>query len=269
VSKASKRERQRQNREARREYEEQLHRRRRRMRSIRNFGFLLIPVLILGVVLALTNSSDNSASSAVTCKKVSTPPAKQVTVSAPTQTTIDPNQQYTATIDTSCGPITVALAAKDAPVSVNSFVYLANQSYYNDLAFVRAAKTGVVQAGSATQDNGGEPPYKVQGEVPKTTPPYPIGTVAMAKTPSDPAGTAGSQFFIVTGNGFVNLPSDYALLGKVTKGLDVAKKIQSFAPSSGDGPLTTPVVINTVTISTGSAGTTTTTAAATTTTAAP
>jgi peptidyl-prolyl cis-trans isomerase B (cyclophilin B) len=261
VSKASKRERQRQNREARREFEETLHRRRRRMRSLRNFAFLLVPVLILGAVLALTNSSSSSdKSSAVTCKKVSTPPAKQVTVSAPTQTTIDPNQQYTATIDTSCGPITVALAAKDAPVSVNSFVYLANQSYYNDLAFVRAAKTGVVQAGSATQDNGGEPPYKVQGEVPKATPPYPIGTVAMAKTPSDPAGTAGSQFFIVTGNGFVNLPADYALLGKVTKGLDVAKKIQSFAPSSGDGPLTTPVVINGITIST---GTTTTTAPAT------
>jgi peptidyl-prolyl cis-trans isomerase B (cyclophilin B) len=272
VSKAAKRERQRQNRDARREYEEQIAKRRRRMRSIRNFAFLLIPFVIIFAVIALTNSSDssdkNKSATAVTCTKVSMPAAKQVTIAAPTQTTIDPNQQYTATIDTTCGPIDVSLAASEAPVSVNSFVYLANQGFYNDLAFVRAVKTGVIQAGSASQDNAGAPPYTVQGEVPKSTPPYPIGTVAMAKTGSDPAGTVGSQFFIVTGKGFVNLPADYALLGKVTKGLDVAKKIQSFAPSSGDGPPTTVVVMNKVTIANGS-GTTTTTAAPTSTTAAP
>ena len=72
----------------------------------------------------------------------------------------------------------------------------------------------------------------------------------------------------MTGKGFVNLPADYALLGKVTKGLDVAKKIQSFAPSNGDGPPTTVVVMNKVTIANGS-GATTTTAAPTSTTAAP
>jgi peptidyl-prolyl cis-trans isomerase B (cyclophilin B) len=269
VSKAAKRERQRQNREARREYEEQVAKRRRRMRSGRNFAFLLTPFVIIFAVLAITNNSgsDNSKSSTVSCKKVSMPAAKQVTIAAPTTTTIDPNGQYTATIDTTCGPITVALAAKDAPVSVNSFVYLANQKFYDGLAFVRAAKSGVVQAGSASQDNAGAPPYTVQGEVPKTTPPYPIGTVAMAKTASDPAGTVGSQFFIVTGSGYVNLPADYALLGKVTKGMDVAKKIQSFAPASGDGALTTPVVMNTVTISTGSS--TPSSSAATSTTAKP
>jgi peptidyl-prolyl cis-trans isomerase B (cyclophilin B) len=266
VSKAAKRERQRVNREARREYEEQVAKRRRRLRSARNFGYILIPYAIVLVVVALTNSSDSSSSNAssVSCKKVAMPAAKQVTIAAPTQQTIDPNQNYTATIDTSCGPITIALAAKDAPVSVNSFAYLANQQFYDGLAFVRAVKTGVVQAGSASQDNAGAPPYTVQGEVPKTTPPYPIGTVAMAKTGTDPAGTVGSQFFIVTGKGFVNLPADYALLGKVTKGLDVAKKIQTFAPASGDGALTTPVVMNTVTISPSSATSTTTAPASTT-----
>jgi cyclophilin family peptidyl-prolyl cis-trans isomerase len=239
------------------------------MRSVRNFAFVLTPFVIIFAVLAITNSggSDSSKSSTVSCKKVAMPAAKQVTIAAPTQTTIDPNQQYTATIDTTCGPITVSLAAKEAPVSVNSFVYLANQKFYDGLAFVRASKSGVVQAGSASQDNAGAPPYTVQGEVPTATPPYPIGTVAMAKTGSDPPGTVGSQFFIVTGKGFVNLPADYALLGKVTKGLDVAKKIQSFAPSSGDGALTTPVVMNTVTISSGSS--TPSTSAATSTTSAP
>ena len=263
MSKAAKRERQRQNREARREYEEQVAKRRKRLRSARNFAFILTPFVIIFAVLAITNNSgsdNSSSSSSVTCKKVSMPPASQVTVSAPTQNTVDPSGHYTATMDTTCGPITIALDAANAPVSVNSFLHLVDAGYYNNLAFVRAVKNGVIQAGSASQDNGGEPPYKVQGEVPKTTPPYPIGTVAMAKTPSDPSGTVGSQFFIVTGKDFVNLPADYALLGKVTKGMNVAQKIESFAPKSGDGALTTPVVINKITTSSG-AGTTSTTAA--------
>ena len=237
MSKAAKRERQRQNREARREYEEQVAKRRKRLRSGRNFAFILTPFVIIFVVLAITNNSgsDNSSSSSVTCKKVSMPPASQVTVSAPTQNTVDPSGHYTATMDTTCGPITIALDAANAPVSVNSFLHLVDAGYYNNLAFVRAVKNGVIQAGSASQDNGGEPPYKVQGEVPKTTPPYPIGTVAMAKTPSDPSGTVGSQFFIVTGKDFVNLPADYALLGKVTVYADRdASDAQRFA--AGDSP---------------------------------
>ena len=113
---------------------------------------------------------------------------------------------------------------------------------------MHAATGFVVQAGSPTQTNDGGPGYTVQGEVP--TPPepaYPEGTVAWAKAGSEPPGSISSQFFIVTGDAG-QLPPEYAVLGTVTKGLDVAKRIEKLAPASGDGPTTRPVVMKTVTI---------------------
>jgi cyclophilin family peptidyl-prolyl cis-trans isomerase len=257
VSKASKRERQRQNREARREFEEQVHRRRRRVRSLRNFAFLLIPVLILGAVLALTNSGGDSSSS-------STKIVRSYQAAPPM--TIDPTKTYTATMQTTQGTIEIALDAATAPTSVNNFVFLAKNRFYDGLQFVRAAKDFVIQAGSPDNTQNGGPGYTVQAEVPKT--PYAIGSVAWAKSGSDPDGTAGSQFFIGTGQNITTLPLQYGIIGTVTKGLDVAQKIEGFAPSGGDGPLTTKVTIKKVTIAE-SGGTTTTTAAPATSSSAP
>ena len=103
----------------------------------------------------------------------------------------------------------------------------------------------------------------MQAEVPKT--PYAIGSVAWAKSGSDPDGTAGSQFFIGTGQNITTLPLQYGIIGTVTKGLDVAQKIEGFAPTAngGDGPLTTKVTIKKVTIAESGGATTTTTAPAT------
>jgi cyclophilin family peptidyl-prolyl cis-trans isomerase len=253
VSKASKRERQRQNREARREFEEQVHRRRRRMRSLRNFAFLLIPVLILGAVLALTNSGSDSSSS-------STKIVRSYKAAPPM--TIDPTKTYTATMETSQGTIEIALDAATAPTSVNNFVFLAKNRFYDGLQFVRAATPiNIIQAGSPDNTQSGGPGYTVQAEVPKT--PYTTGSMAWAKSAADPDGTAGSQFFIGTGPGVATLPLQYGIIGTVTKGLDVAQKIEGFAPSSGDGPLTTKVTIKKVTIAESGGATTTTTAPAT------
>ena len=87
------------------------------------------------------------------------------------------------------------------------------------------------------QPGAGGPGYSVVGELPTASPPYPVGAVAMAKTGADPAGTAGSQFFVATGANAKSLTADYAYIGQVTKGLDVAKKIMSSRrpSSSGDG----------------------------------
>jgi cyclophilin family peptidyl-prolyl cis-trans isomerase len=87
--------------------------------------------------------------------------------------------------------------------------------------------------------------------------------MAWAKSAADPDGTAGSQFFIGTGPGVATLPLQYGIIGTVTKGLDVAQKIEGFAPSGGDGPLTTKVTIKKVTIAESGGATTTTTAPAT------
>jgi cyclophilin family peptidyl-prolyl cis-trans isomerase len=106
----------------------------------------------------------------------------------------------------------------------------------------------VIQGGSPDNTTAGGPGYSVVGEVPSATPAYPVGSLAMAKTGTEPAGTMGSQYFIVTGEANSGLPADYAFVGSVTKGLDVAQKIAGFYPSSGDGSPTKNVYVNKVTI---------------------
>jgi peptidyl-prolyl cis-trans isomerase B (cyclophilin B) len=250
VSKAAKRERQRLNREARREVEERIQKRRRTMRTLRGFAIVGVPVVILGIVLSVTNGGSGS-SSTVSCQTVKTPPAKTESVTAP-PLTIDPHATYTATMQTTCGTITASLDAAHYPKAVNNFVTLANQGFYDNLTFVRASKGFVVQAGSPDQTPAGGPGYTAQAETPTTsagTSAYPIGTLAFAKTGSDPAGAVGSQFFIVTGpKGPSGLTPDYAVFGHITKGLNVAQAIEGFAPSSGDGALTRPVVIKKITV---------------------
>jgi cyclophilin family peptidyl-prolyl cis-trans isomerase len=261
VSKASKRERQRLNREARREHEEKLAKRRRSMRSARRIGILGAPVVIVFIVLSVTSGGGSGSAGAVTCKRVKTPPPKTVHLAAPSLG-ISAAVPYQASIQTTCGTIQVSLDAQQYPKAVNNFVFLANQGFYDNLAFVRAVPGFVVQAGSPDQSNqtaNTGPGYSVPAEKPTTRPgqpTYPVGTLAFAKSGAEPAGSADSQFFIVTGSKGANLSPDYAVIGRVTAGLAVAKKIESFAPRGGDGPPTTIVVIKTVKITPGRASTT-------------
>ncbi len=257
VSKAARRERQRQNREARREQEAKLARRRRSMRTARRIAIVAVPGIIAIIIIQLTSSGGSSSSTGVTCQQVNKPPAKTVHLTPPVQG-LTPGASYTAEINTSCGTMDMALDASQYPKSVNNFVALANQGFYNNMAFVRAAKDLVIQAGSPDQTNttsNGGPGYTVQAETPTTAPgglAYPQGTVAWATTASEPSGTAGSQFFIVTGTG-QGLNNTYAIIGTLAnaKSQTIAKKIESFAPASGDGAPTTEVVIKSVKILTG------------------
>ena len=255
MPKATKRERQRQNKEARRAAVQEAEKRHRRNRTIRNVALLLIPLVIIFVILQVTNSDSGSKSS-------SSNNIKRSYSKAPAQT-IDPTATYTATIDTSEGTIVVGLDAAKYPTSVNNFVFLAKNKFYDGLRFNRVAKDFVIQTGSPDNTTAGGPGYSVVGEVPSTTPAYPVGAVAFAKAGNEPTGTAGSQFFIVTGSSNQDLPADYAGIGTVTQGLDVAQKIGALAPASGDGPPTKNVTIKKVTISE-TPGTTSTTAAPTT-----
>lgn len=213
---------------------------------------MLVPIMVILVVVSLTSGSDSKASSE-TKRNFSKPPAM----------TIDPNKSYTAVMKTGEGTITLALDAKTAPIATNNFVFLARHNFYDGLTFHRAAKDFVIQGGDPKGDGSGGPGYSVTGEVP--TDHYPVGALAAAKTGNDPAGTMGSQFFIVTGSQGATLPNDYARFGSVIAGLDVAQKIGGFAPASGDGVPTKKVKIDKVTIKeSGAAATSTTTAAATT-----
>jgi cyclophilin family peptidyl-prolyl cis-trans isomerase len=105
----------------------------------------------------------------------------------------------------------------------------------------------VIQGGDPAGDGSGGPGYSVE-EAPDSGLKYDEGIVAMAKTGQEPAGTSGSQFFIVTGAGAASLPPDYALLGEVTGGMDVAKKIGAIQADPNTGVPAAQVIIKSVAV---------------------
>ena len=156
------------------------------------------------------------------------PPPDPKSYPAPPPQTIDTSHTYTATLATSCGDIVIALDPTEAPVTVNNFVFLARQGFYNGLTFHRVVAGFVIQGGDPTGTGSGDAGYAFDDELPKDG--YPTGSVAMANSGPN---TNGSQFFIVTGDGSL-LPNDYSRFGKVTSGLDVAKRIEGFADPNAD-----------------------------------
>jgi peptidyl-prolyl cis-trans isomerase B (cyclophilin B) len=144
--------------------------------------------------------------------------------SKPPALSIDTNKTYTATVQTSCGTMVVKLDPRVSLNAVNSFVFLAKSHFFDGLIFHRIAKGFVDQGGDPLGSGSGGPGYSTRDIPPKGTR-YPLGAVAMAKSGNEPPGTAGSQFFIVTGQQGASLPADYALIGSLTSGQDVANRI--------------------------------------------
>jgi cyclophilin family peptidyl-prolyl cis-trans isomerase len=147
---------------------------------------------------------------------------------APPPRTIDRAATYVATLETSCGDIAVALDPRRAPVAVDNFVFLAREGFYDGLTFHRVVAGFVIQGGDPEGSGRGGPGYAFEDELPVDG--YPPGTVAMANAGPD---TNGSQFFIVTGDASA-LPNDYTRFGRVTRGLGVARRIESFADPAAD-----------------------------------
>ena len=231
MSKANKRERQRQNREQRRQYEEQLAKRRRTFKTARTFALVALPVIAVGVVLNLTNSTDTAA--ARVCAKAAKPAAKADGGLEAPPLTIDPNLSYVADVQTNCGSFTITLDAGAAPQSVNNFVFLARQGYYDGLTFHRVSKDFVAQGGDPTGDGLGGPGYTLPAEPPTVA--YEKGSVAMAVSAK---GVNGSQFFVVTSAaGARNLggpPYQYPSLGTVTSGIKTIDTINRLGSTSSD-----------------------------------
>jgi peptidyl-prolyl cis-trans isomerase B (cyclophilin B) len=178
-------------------------------------------------------------------KQWKTEPAMSITTTA----------TYTATLNTDCGPITIKLDAKNAPHTVNSFVFLAGQHFFDHVVCHRLTTGGlnVLQCGDPTGSGSGGPGYTIPDE--NLTDPalkgnvYPAGTVAMANTGQ--AHTGGSQFFLVYADS--QLPPQYTPFGTITGGLDMLKKIGAAGSDNkngqGDGAPLQSVVMNTVTTS--------------------
>jgi len=137
------------------------------------------------------------------------------------QQVIDPGKRYGATIATDKGDIEVALDPTKAPASVNNFVFLAREGFYDGLTFHRVVDGFVIQGGCPEGSGRGGPGYKfadepVQGE-------YVEGSLAMANSGPN---TNGSQFFISTADNRRGLTKSYNLFGQVTKGLEVVHQIR-------------------------------------------
>ncbi|HET7515820.1 MAG TPA: peptidylprolyl isomerase [Gaiella sp.] len=203
-------------------------------------------VLALGLVAAGCGGTSSSGGSteAGGCEAVDAPaPRDAGGATAPTER-LDPERTWTLTFDTSCGTFVVTLDLDAAPATAASLVSLAKAGYYDDTIFHRIVPGFVIQGGDPTQSGAGGPGYKTV-DVPKADTAYTKGVVAMAKTAAEPAGTSGSQFFVVTGDD-VGLPPEYAVVGTVTDGMDVVERIGQLGDPSTEQPLQ-PVVIRSVT----------------------
>jgi cyclophilin family peptidyl-prolyl cis-trans isomerase len=139
--------------------------------------------------------------------------------SNPPEMQIDPSKRYTALIATSMGDISIDLLTDDAPKTVNNFVFLARQNFYDNVKFHRIIKGFMIQTGDPEGTGRGGPGYRFADEPVKRR--YTKGIVAMANAG---ANTNGSQFFIVHGQD-AGLPPNYTIFGQVTSGIDVVDKI--------------------------------------------
>jgi cyclophilin family peptidyl-prolyl cis-trans isomerase len=140
------------------------------------------------------------------------------------------NKVYEVTMATNCGSFTIRMDQAQSPNGVASFVSLAQQGYFDGTIFHRIVPGFVIQGGDPTATGMGGPGYSTVDTPPKNAS-YTHGVVAMAKTATQPAGTAGSQFFIVTVAN-AGLPPDYAIIGKVVKGLPVVDHIGTLGDAS-------------------------------------
>jgi len=156
---------------------------------------------------------------------------------------IDPAKRYTAEMDTSMGTMTIALDAASAPKTVNNFVFLARQGFYDGVIFHRIIQGFMCQGGDPDGTGRGGPGYKFEDELPKPGR-YEVGSIAMANAGPN---TNGSQFFIVSGPSGVRLPPQYSLFGKVVKGLEVVDEMEKVKTGGGDRPVQD-VVINKISI---------------------
>ena len=169
--------------------------------------------------------------------------------SSPPAMVIDQAKAYTARFQTSLGGFTVELLPQDAPMTVNSFICLAQAGFFDGIGFHRIVTGFVVQAGDPTGTGGGGPGYQFGDELP-TTLTYERGTLAMANAGP---GTNGSQFFVCLTDLSQRLPPNYSIFGRVTEGMESVDAIAGVTVQAGrSGEVSSPidpVTITSVTVS--------------------
>ena len=219
-----------------------------------------IAILVVAAVLLSNRGGDEESldagattttaktSTAGTLPKSQCPPAggapeRKITFAKAPGMCIDPSKTYTAIVKTNKGSFTVALDAEKAPKTVNNFVFLARNKYYDGIIFHRIIPGFVVQGGDPEGTGTGGPGYTFADELPEAGA-YKIGSLAMANSGPD---TNGSQFFVITGPEGVQLPPKYSLFGEVTEGMETVKALEAVG-TPGAGTPSEEVKMESVTI---------------------
>lgn len=199
-------------------------------------------VLLFAAVMyvRLPKGTTTMSQQPTTAETATTPEPKPM----PPSMEIDVEKKYTAMMQTSAGPIVIALTAAQTPITVNNFVHLSKSGFYNNSPFHRTIKGFMIQGGDPKGTGAGGPGYTFDDE--PFTGEYSRGTVAMANAGPD---TNGSQFFIMHSD--YALSPDYVIFGKVTEGMETVDKIAT-APTIQDGrenskPVT-PITIQSINI---------------------
>lgn len=163
---------------------------------------------------------------------------------SPPELAIDLAVDYSAMLDTTLGPISIRLDAERAPVTVNNFVFLTREGFYDGVIFHRIVPGFVIQAGDPEGTGRGSPGFRFRDELDQPGA-YTRGTVAMANSGPN---TNGSQFFICLAK--LSLPHQYTIFGRVTEGMEAVDAIAALPTGSNDRP-TEPPVMTGVTIGEG------------------
>ena len=218
----------------------------------------LVSAILLGACIVGTATpepppteplADTAAPTAVvapTLSAVATPTPRSITVDGRTLKqftqlpvmTIDPNASYTATFRTNQGSFTVELFASQAPVTVNNFVFLARDGFYNGVIFHRVIENFMIQGGDPSGRGDGGPGYKFQDEIAPTLSFDRPGILAMANAGPN---TNGSQFFI-TVSPTPHLDGAHTIFGRIIQGQDIVDIISVVQTGQGNRPVQ-PVVI--------------------------
>jgi peptidyl-prolyl cis-trans isomerase B (cyclophilin B) len=180
-------------------------------------------------------STDTASTTTISgeCEEVEAPEPKEAG-GAEKQTELPEGKLPQLVVETNCGSFTIELDQKASPNAVASVAGLAEDGFYDDTTFHRIIPGFVIQGGDPTATGTGGPGYSTV-DPPAETTMYTNGVVAMAKAPTEAPGTAGSQFFVVTGAD-VGLPPEYAVIGKVGEGMDVVDKIGELGDATTEEP---------------------------------
>lgn len=198
----------------------------RRLVTALGFGAVVVGVLVIGGVFAgdgaLSSTYEKYRSQPTACGAEAPPELEAMQFAEPeAQADLSSASSANALIETSCGPIVIELDLDNAE-TVNSFVFLARQGFYDGQVFHRILADFAVQGGDQASDGTGGPGYRIPDELPADDFVYTPGIVAMANRGR---GTSGSQFFVVLGESASTLNNQFNVLGEVVSGQDTLDAI--------------------------------------------